>query len=83
LGSKDVGVDPGAASARTIVTGVLAPEMVAELSSVLVMTSAGDGDVLLVALQPGLTKIRINAKTWMPTTTPKILSIFMEQVLGG
>ena len=39
--------------------------------------SPGDGGVLDVELQPGLAKIRISAKRWMPTTIPKIFRIFI------
>jgi hypothetical protein len=39
--------------------------------------SVGRGAGLLVELQPGLAKIRIRAKTWMPTTMPKIFRIFI------
>ena len=39
--------------------------------------SPSDGGVLDVELQPGLAKIRISAKRWMPTTMPKIFRIFI------
>jgi hypothetical protein len=39
--------------------------------------SEGVGAGWLVELQPGFAKIRIRAKTWIPTTTPKILRIFI------
>jgi hypothetical protein len=41
------------------------------------VVSAVDGAGLLVELQPGLAKIRMSAKTWMPTTMPKIFRIFI------
>jgi hypothetical protein len=37
---------------------------------------------LVVALQPGFAKIRTRANTWMPTTMPKILRIFIGGVLA-
>jgi hypothetical protein len=39
--------------------------------------SPGEGGVFVVELQPGLAKIRISAKRWMPTTMPKIFRIFI------
>ena len=45
--------------------------------STLAAVSAGVGAVLAVELQPGLAKIRIRAKTWIPTTMPKIFRIFI------
>lgn len=38
--------------------------------------SLGEGEGLVV-LHPGLAKIRISAKRWMPTTMPKIFRIFI------
>ena len=41
------------------------------------VVSAAEGGGLAVELQPGLAKIRISAKRWMPTTMPKIFRIFI------
>jgi len=46
-------------------------------SSFLLTVSEGEGAGLLGELQPGFAKINTSAKTRMPTTTPKILRIFM------
>jgi hypothetical protein len=57
-------------------------DIAAGASSVFVRVSDGEGAGLFVELQPGFAKIRIRANTWMPTTTPKILRIFMGEIVG-
>ena len=49
--------------------------------SVFDIVSLVDGVGLAVELQPGLAKIRISAKTWMPTTMPKIFRIFIGELV--
>jgi hypothetical protein len=46
-------------------------------ASVFEVVSASAGVGFVVELQPGLAKIRMSAKTWMPTTIPKIFRIFI------
>jgi hypothetical protein len=43
--------------------------------------SAGFGAGLLVELQPGLAKISMSAKRWMPTTTPNTRMIFIGKIM--
>ena len=44
--------------------------------------SVGAGAGLVDELQPGVAKMRTRANTWMPTTMPKILRIFIGGVLA-
>ena len=83
FGSKDDGAALTGESPPAIVTGVTLSGVVRdgdaalEASSFFETVSEGEGAGLLGELQPGFAKIRTSAKTWMPTTTPKILRIFM------
>src|SRR5688572_22857864 len=44
--------------------------------------SPGLGAGLVLELHPGFAKIRTSAKTWMPTTMPKIFRIFIGGMVG-
>jgi hypothetical protein len=72
-GAEETGEGSSAGGGTTVADG--------EASATTV--SDGDGAGFDAELQPGLAKIRINAKAWMPTTTPKILRIFMGASVGG
>src|ERR1035437_7764585 len=73
FGSKPVAESLAAASGR-----VMEGEAVSDLTVV----SAGGGVGLVLAPQPGFPKIRIKAKTWMPTTMPNIFRIFIDVSVG-
>jgi hypothetical protein len=57
--------------------------MTSEGSSLCEIGSEDEGAGLFGELQPGFAKIRTSAQTWMPTTTLKILRIFIAGIVGG
>ena len=69
--------DAGAVSVEAAGVAAVTGEEAAGGGLVLALVSLGEGAVLLVELQPGLAKMRISAKRWMPTTMPKIFRIFI------
>ena len=88
LGSNVFGIELTGESPPAIVTGVTLSEpprgaAAGAESSVLETVSDGEGAGLFGELHPGFAKISTSAKTWMPTTTPKILRIFMSRSVGG
>ena len=86
FGSKDEGTELAPESSPAITTGETLSDPardtgVFEASSVEESVSEGEGAGLFGELQPGFAKISTSANTWMPTTTLKILRIFIAGVL--
>jgi hypothetical protein len=87
FGSNDDGTELTGDSPPAITTGETssdpARETTSEGASLWEMVSEGEGAGLFGELQPGFAKISTSAQTWMPTTTLKILRIFIAGIVGG
>ena len=82
LGSNDGGTELTGESPPAITTGETLSE--SDAAAALVgAVSEGEGAAFFGELQPGFAKISTSAKTWMPTTTLKILRIFIAGIVVG
>jgi hypothetical protein len=74
--ASGLNVTGGGGGAAVMLVGVFGTVSGAGASA-LATVSVGAGAGLEEELQPGLAKIRTRANTWIPTTMPKILTIFI------
>ena len=88
LGSNDGGTEltgespPAITAGETLSESDRGPALV-DVPSLRLTVSEGEGAAFFGELQPGFAKISTSAKTWMPTTTLKILRIFIAGIVVG